>query len=162
MVLYRERDKTWYMFYTGSDADGGIVGVATAPDVVGPWKDVGAVLRVNKGIPESSFVLQDPSGSFVMVFNHAGGGEEGGIKVARSKSLLPVNGQPSFSQVEILSKSATPGLPGWAHEFVRTENGNLLAAYLTGYWINFQDAILVQERSGWTIGGIAEEKRPEP
>lgn len=154
MVYFHPADNTWYMFYSGTDTTGGIAGVATAPDILGPWTDRGAVLRVNTGIPESVFVLKDPELGFVMVFNHAATGAAGGIKVARSPSLLPVGGQAPFDYVEILETSTTPGLAGWAHEFARDEQGNLLAAYLSGYWVNVQDARLVRGARGWTVGGI--------
>jgi len=175
---------TWYLFYSGRDAGFGICGVATAPDILGPWVDHGAVLKTpDPTIPESCFVLEDPDGTFVMTLNHAAGG--GGIKIARSGSLLPVAGQPSFQNMEILSSSTVPGLAGWAHEFLpgipapagvwamstpanacsleeedwikvrfpRTQEGGLLAAYLTGYYVNLQDARFVKEPLGWTIGG---------
>jgi hypothetical protein len=57
--------------------------MATAPNILGPWTDQGAVLKVpNPTIPESWFVLGDPDSGFVMVFKHDAGG--GGTQVARS------------------------------------------------------------------------------
>lgn len=140
---------TWYMFYSGTDTDGGITGVATAPDILGPWTDHGAVMKVSAGIPESCFVLEAPDGSFVMTFNHAGG--VGGIKSARAKSLLPVEGQPSFSDIRLLSDTSGTELVGWAHEFLPGVNGSLLCANLTGYFVNFKHAYFHKEPWGWTI-----------
>lgn len=161
-MVYHEKDaSTWYLFYSGSDATGGIVGVATAPDVLGPWQDHGAVLGVERGVPESAYVLGDPDGGYVMVVNHSTPDrKDGGIKVARARSLLPENGQPSFANVELLQESAEPGLPGWAHEFALEPDGTVLAAYLTGYWINFQDARFVKQERGWTLAGIVEPNGP--
>jgi len=149
MVL--EQNGTWHLFYSGHEEGAGICGVATAPSILGPWADRGAVLKVPDGtIPESCFVVTDPEGGYVMVFNHAGKG--GGIKVARSTSLVPVNGQPPFTNVEILLDSTKPGLKGWAHEFLPRKDKSLLAAYLTGYFITFEKARFVKEPRGWTIG----------
>ena len=149
MVL--ENGGQWYLFYTGRDEGFGICGVATAPSVLGPWKDRGAVLQVtNPTIPESCFVLPDPEGGFVMIFNHAAGG--GGSTVARSRSLLPVNGLPSFTDLEPLERSCQPGLRGWAHEFLPQGGRAVLAAYLTGYFITLEQAHLVKGRRGWTVG----------
>ena len=149
MVL--EKDGAWYLFYSGRDAGFGICGVATAPSVSGPWTDHGAVLKVpDPTIPESCFVMQDPKGGFVMVFNHAGQG--GGIKVARSPSLLPVQGLPPFTNIEILEQSTKPGLKGWAHEFLPRQGKPLLSAFLTGYYITFEETRFVEETRGWTVG----------
>lgn len=154
MVL--ESGGTWHMFYTGRDQGAGICGVATAPSVLGPWTDRGAVLEVaNPTIPESCFVLREPEGGFVMVFNHAAGGP--GSTVARSRLLLPVNGKPCFRNLEPLEKSAKPGLKGWAHEFLPRGGTAVLAAYLTGYFITFAQARLVEGKKGWTISGAAPE-----
>jgi len=149
MVL--EKDGRWYLFYTGHDTGFGICGVATAPSVTGPWTDRGAVLKVTSPtMAESCFVLQDPDGGFVLVFNHAAGG--GGSTVARSSSLLPVNGVPPFRNLEAVEKSTKPGLTGWAHEFLPRPGKPPLAAYLTGYYITFEEVRFVKENRGWTIG----------
>ncbi len=153
-----EEGGTWYMLYTGTHNDGGICGIATAPDVLGPWTDRGAVLKVPAGIPESCFLLKDPAGGYVIVFNHAGGAPDGGIKIARGDSLLPEDGRPPFGDLEILRDSTTPGLAGWAFEFLPGERPDeLLSAYLSGYWVNFQDARFVEETNGWTIGGVPDD-----
>jgi Glycosyl hydrolases family 43 len=154
MVL--AKDGTWYLFYTGRDQGVGICGVATAPAILGPWTDRGAVLKVpDPTIPESCFVLQEPEGGFVMVFNHAGQG--GGIKVARSPSLLPVKDAAPFANVEVLEQSTKPGLKGWAHEFLPRGGQAVLSAYLTGYFITFEKARFVKESRGWTVGACPAE-----
>jgi hypothetical protein len=160
MVL--EKDGTWYLFYTGRDEGCGICGVATAPSVLGPWTDRGAVLKVpNPTIPESCFVLADPEGGFLMAFDHAAGG--GGSSVARSRSLLPINGQPPFTNFETLDQSTKPALKGWAYEFLPRGRKDVLSAYLTGYFITFEQARLVKEaragRSGLVRPGRIGEER---
>lgn len=155
-MVFRHKGR-WYMFYSGMDTTGGICGVATAPAITGPWRDYGAVLRVSHGIPESCFVVEDPEGGFVMVFNHASQEPDRGIKIARGSALLPSSGQVPFTNVELLSTSTANGFPGWAHEFLPgTQPGELLGAALMGYWVFFQDAQFVKEPNGWTIGAIAE------
>jgi hypothetical protein len=154
MVL--QQDGTWLLFYTGRDQGSGICGVATAPSVLGPWTDRGGVLKVpNPTIPESCYVLAHPKGGFVMVFNHAAGGA--GSTVARSPSLLPTNGLPRFTNLELLEPSTAPGLNGWAHEFLPRAGRNVFSAYLTGYFITFEDARFVKTRRGWTVGASSAE-----
>lgn len=151
MVL--EKNGTWHLFYSGHDQGFGICGVATANSILGPWTDCGAVLKVPDGtIPESCFVVEDPEGGYVMVFNHAGKG--GGIKVARSTSLVPVDGKSPFSNIEILQESTKPGLKGWAHEFLPRKDKTLLAAYLTGYFVTFEKARFLKGPSGWTVSPL--------
>ncbi len=149
-----EKSGTWHMFYSGHDQGLGICGVATAPAILGPWTDRGAVLHVPDGtIPESCFVVEDPAGGYVVVFNHAGKGS--GIKVARGKSLVPVEGKPPFANIEILLDSTKPGLKGWAHEFLPRKDKSWWAAYLTGYFITFEPAGFVKEPRGWTLGPVS-------
>ncbi len=153
MVL--EKHGTWHMFYSGRDPGVGICGVATAPSLLGPWTDCGTLLTVSDPtIPESCFVMESPEGSYVMVFNHAGPG--GGIKVARSASLVPVDDLPPFANVETLVESTKPGLKGWAHEFL-PQKDKPLSAYLTGYFITFEKARFVKAPRGWTIGALSSE-----
>lgn len=149
--MVMKHNGTWYMFYSGADTDGGIAGVATAPGILGPWTDRGAVMKVEPGaIPESCFVLKAPDGSFVMTFNHAGA-KPSGSKSARAKSLLPVDGKPSFSDIRPLTEQSSP-LTGWAHEFLPVIGTKLLCANLTGYFVNLKDAWLYREDWGWTVG----------
>lgn len=149
--MVMEHDGTWYMFYSGADTSGGICGVATAPSVLGPWTDQGAVLQVNAGIPESCFVIPAPDGSWVMTLNHASTDPQvRGIKTARGSSLVPVNGQPPFSDLRLLA----PTMNGWAHEFLPgPEAGTFLCAHLTGYWVNLRWAYTLEESYGWTVIG---------
>jgi len=149
MVL--RHDKTWYLFYSGTDTDGGIAGVATAPSVLGPWTDRGAVMKVAPGtVPESCFVLKASDGTFVMTFNHAGPAREG-TKTARAKSLIPVDGKPSFSDIRLIKDTTGPELTGWAHEFIPLGRGDLLCANLTGYFVSLKHAKLRKEAWGWTV-----------
>lgn len=150
MVL--QKNGTWHLFYSGTDDGAGICGVATAPSILGPWTDRGAVLKVpTASIPESCFVLEDPDGGYVLVFNHAGP-KGNGIKLAHSRSLLPIDGKPPFDNIEVLQDSASPGLKGWAHEFLPLRDDTLLSAYLTGYFVTFEKARFVKGPHGWSVG----------
>ncbi|NJN65825.1 MAG: family 43 glycosylhydrolase [Chloroflexaceae bacterium] len=65
----------YYLYYTGRDVDGGIVGVAMAETLDGPWQDLGAVLRTPHDImPESPFVVE-AHGFFYLFYNAAHIGE---------------------------------------------------------------------------------------
>jgi hypothetical protein len=149
--MVMKHDGTWYMFYSGADVSGGICGVATAPDVLGPWTDQGAVLRVTSGIPESCFIIPAPDGSWIMTLNHATTDENlKGIKSARGGALVPVNGQPPFGDLRLLADT----MNGWAHEFLPgPEEDTFLCAHLTGYWSNLRWSHPLQEAYGWTVIG---------
>lgn len=152
----------WYMFYSGTDSDGGIAGVATAPSVTGPWTDQGAVMKVTPGIPESCFVIEAPDSTFVMTFNHACQDKKlCGSKSARGKSLVPADGKPPFGDVRPLNDSSADYLKGWAHEFIQAETGGLTCANLTGYFVTFQDARLLKLPYGWDVRG-APQPPPSP
>lgn len=145
----------WHMFYTATDVGNVIVGVATAPDILGPWSDQGAVLTAELGTAlESVFIIEDPDGGFVMVTNHTSG--NGHIKTARGTSLTPVNGQPSFGDLRPIADTTRPPLSGWAHEFLPGPTpGTYQAASLANhdyvYFIQFMDAYLIEESFGWTM-----------
>lgn len=144
---------TWYMFYSGTDTSGGIMGVATAPRVLGPWTDRGAVLRVKAGtVPESCFVLQTSDGGFVVTMNHAGGI---GTSTARGKSLLPSGTSVPFCDPRVIGDTTGTVLPGWAHEFIPESDGSLLCAHLTGYYITLRRASLTKETFGWTVNAVS-------
>ena len=149
MVL--KEGNTWYLFYSGADTTGGICGVATASSILGPWTDRGAVLRVTSGIPESCFVLKAPDGTYFMTMNHSGAGTLGGTKTARATSLVPVSGQPSFTDLRLMSETTGQACEGWAHDFIPGANNTLICANLTGYWVNFKDAYWSMESYGWNV-----------
>jgi hypothetical protein len=46
------------MLYTGLDASGGIVGLATAPHPAGPWADQGAIFQAGGILPESATLFE--------------------------------------------------------------------------------------------------------
>jgi beta-xylosidase len=71
MVL--KHNEIYYLYYSGLDTTGGIVGVASSSNLLGNWKDWGAVILTHpKTIPESPYVFED-AGVYHMFYNEAGG-----------------------------------------------------------------------------------------
>lgn len=119
MVLkYNQR---YYLYYTGRDVTGGIVGVAMADALVGPWHDLGAVVRLPATLmPESPFVVAY-NNFFYLYYNAAGDTQH------------PLSGPqwqwaPSpFGPWQPPTKETL----GWGHDFFYTGT-EWLASYLIG------------------------------
>ena len=67
MVFKYEGD--YYLFYTGLDVDGGIVGVAKASSLSGTWEDLGAILPPEPGAMLESPFLFSKDGFFYLYYN---------------------------------------------------------------------------------------------
>jgi hypothetical protein len=106
----------YYMYYTGLDAGGGIVGVATAERLVGPWRDQGATLTVPGAMLESPGVIEN-KGWYYLYYNRV-----------KDRTGPAVQVGPSPLGPWSLPR---PLGPGWAHEFWRARNGRWMASYLT-------------------------------
>jgi hypothetical protein len=122
--------RIYYLYYTGLDQTGGIVGVATAPSPLGPWVDRGAVLTLTSGMPESP-TLVSHDGSYYLFYNDTIQGE-------------------SFRSGEGPTGPWTEAFlfrPGWAHEIWQGHDGYSYTSYLTNYsvtishltWDSFYD-----------------------
>jgi beta-xylosidase len=111
----------YYLYYTGKDKDGGIVGLATAESPEGPWRDWGAILTVPGTMLESPMVIFH-EGWYYLVYNQTSAGER-----------LRVGPTPSGPWSE-----SRPLHPGWAHEIWMSMNGNWMTSYLTTYDISIQ------------------------
>jgi hypothetical protein len=112
-------DGQFQLLYTGRDVAGGIIGLASAPEPVGPWQDQGALITLPDMIPESPVLLQHEHG-FYLVSNETGGSG------------------PAYRYLEQLGEPASapfPLFPGWAHEFWQGLDGRLYSSYLTYYEI---------------------------
>ncbi len=116
-------DGLYYLLYTGRDADGGIIGLATASSITGPWQDFGSILTLPSGMPESPTMLQ-ANGGFYLIYNRAGDGAASGEKFR----FGPAPGGPWGEEHPLL-----PG--GWAHEVWTGLDGGLYASYLTSYTV---------------------------
>lgn len=112
----------YYLYYTGQDIDGGIVGLATSESPEGPWRDWGAILTIPNTMLESpTVVLYD--GWYYLVYHRTDGtGEE--MRVGPSPA-------GPWSEAQLFR-------PGWAHEIWRTPDGKWMTSYLTNYQISIQ------------------------
>lgn len=108
----------YYLLYTGLDANGGIVGVATSASVRGPWRDLGAMLTTALPVvPESPFVVQRGA-DWYLFYNAADGTAHQMVRW----------GPSPFGPWQ----AAQPLPFGWAYDFARTADNDLLASYLLG------------------------------
>ncbi len=107
------RDGQWWLYYTGRDEAGWIVGLASAPQLTGPWHDWGAVLT-EPTATESPAVFEH-AGLIYLVYNRS---EVGGFVRAGPTLAGPWS-------------AAEPLAPGWAHEFWSAADGTLWTSYLT-------------------------------
>lgn len=115
MVLAHEG--RYYLYYTGTDEDGPIVGVAMAASPTGPWRDLGAVYRAAEPgeISESPFVVEQ--GGVYYLFTNGGG-------------RVGERWRWSVSPFGPWQASDSAGV-GWAHDFYRDEVG-WIASYVLG------------------------------
>lgn len=115
-TIFKLRD-TYYLYYTGQDIDGGIVGLATATSLSGPWFDWGAILTMQSpsdARAESSTLLSH-EGLYYLAYNNTAQGEEYRI------GATPAG---PWSQAYRL-------FPGWAHEFWLGQDGLTYTSFLT-------------------------------
>ncbi len=113
----------YYLLYTGRDESGGIVGLATAETLTGPWQDFGSILTLESGMPESPTMIQ-ANGGFYLVYNRAGDGAISGEKYR----FGPAPGGP-WGEEEQFSW-------GWAHEIWSGLDGQTYVSYLTTYAVS--------------------------
>jgi predicted GH43/DUF377 family glycosyl hydrolase len=105
----------YFLFYTGRDQEGGIIGLATAEAPAGPWIDWGPVFPPVPDVMFESPTAVEFGGASYLFYNRAGVGE-----FYRTASGL------------IGPWSAPKALaPGWAHEIWQTPDGAWLTSYLT-------------------------------
>ncbi|MEI7643155.1 MAG: family 43 glycosylhydrolase [Chloroflexales bacterium] len=133
VLVYNNR---YYLFYTGANNNGPIIGVAMAENPVGPWYDLGATYQATEPgrMPESPFIIEY-NGLFYLFYNASGTTGNG----TRLRWAVSPFGpwQPSVAfQL------------GWAHEFYRDQTG-LLSSYIIGNGL----AIGV-ERVRWQQSGM--------
>jgi predicted GH43/DUF377 family glycosyl hydrolase len=112
----------YYLYYTGLDTRGGIVGVATAASLRGPWQDLGATLTIPGTIPESPTVATY-GGRYYLFYN----GTDGvGPEVRVSASPLGPWSAPH------------PISPGFAHEVWTNRDGKWMTSYVIDYAIGIK------------------------
>lgn len=132
-----------YLYYTAADETGGIIGLATAADPAGPWRDWGTVIdpvklpsisredpgeaawqssaaympsRIQTNIPESATIFYAHSSYYL--FYHYSGGDE----------VYRIGPSPAgpWSEPRTIA-------PGWAHEVWTGQAGQVYTSYLTSY-----------------------------
>ena len=112
-------DGIYYLYYTGQDEAGGIVGVATAPGPAGPWTDHGTVIEPTPGNIFESPIAVPYQDFFYLVYH----------------KNIPGQSQGEFSLVGEsptgLFRELYPFFPGWAHEIWRDSQNNWRVSYLT-------------------------------
>jgi len=121
--LFKQGD-LYYLYYTGLDEAGGIIGIATATSPVGLWLDEGSTVVSSGEMPESSAVVQY-SNKFYLFYNSPWIGE-----------YYRVGDSPVGPWLE-----ATSFYPGWAHEIWLSTEGEWFTSYLTDYSITIKQLI---------------------
>ena len=109
---------TYYLYYTGLDQAGGIVGIATATSPLGPWTDWGAILTLTNGMPESS-TLAAHGGSHYLFYNDTSQGE---------RFRIGPGPTGPWTQAYVFA-------PGWAHEVWQGQDGHSYTSFLTDYTV---------------------------
>lgn len=109
----------YYLYYTGANRAGPIVGLAVADAPAGPWYDLGAVYAAAEPgrLPESPYVVEQ-AGLFYLFYNASGPGASGTRWRWSTSPFGPW--QPAVDQPR-----------GWAYDFFRADQG-WLATYLLG------------------------------
>lgn len=109
--------EVYYLYYTGRDEAGGIVGRAKAPNPLGPWTDEGGVISpLAEEMPESPFLV-NYGGGYYLFYNLSHEGEY--YRVGERSD-------GGFGE-------AKPFTPGWAHEIWQSVEGDWFTSYLTDY-----------------------------
>ena len=119
-------EETYYLYYTGNDIDGGIVGLATSTTPSGPWRDWGTIILPlsDQAIPESpTIIVYD--GVYYLFYNDSNQGEI--FRIGASPSG-PWENPESFR-------------PGWAHEVWQIPESEWYTSYLTEYAITISPLI---------------------
>lgn len=109
--------EVYYLYYTGRDKKGGIIGLASAPTPVGPWTDLGGVVApVEDEMLESPFLV-NYQGRYFLFYNLSLEGEYYRVSERHDGGF----------------GETTPFTPGWAHEFWQSLSGEWYTSYLTDY-----------------------------
>lgn len=111
----------YFLYYSGKDVDGNILGVASSTSLNGPWTDQGPIFKTTDPIPESSFLLHQEK-NYYLFYTTPYIGEKYRI------STTPFG---PWSKEHDLK-------PGWANEFVYIEEIGWLTSYLTSYKVTIK------------------------
>ncbi len=128
----------YYQYYTGLDVGGGIVGIAVADSLYGPWTDLGATVTTPGAMPESPTVLER-NGFFFLVYNLSGDG-------TGPQMVMGPSPTGPWSAPWTLS-------PGWAHEFFQAADGTWITSYLTDLSVTI-DAVYWEQRGSIQVPAL--------
>ena len=118
-MVVKEGD-LYYLFYSGQDVEGGIIGYATATSLAGPWKDWGKVMpALSKGVMAESPIVVVHNANKYLFYRDTAQGE-----MVRQSSQLTGPWQ-----------NPEPFAPGWAHEVWQDQSEKWYTSYLTNYSI---------------------------
>lgn len=117
-------DDRYYLYYTARDVAGGIVGLATAPEPAGPWRDWGATLTLPDAMPESPTIVPHNEW-YYLIYNRMMDGAGPEMRVGPTP-----NGPWSYPRSLA---------PGWAHEFWQTPENAWMTSYLTSYDVTIRE-----------------------
>lgn len=109
--------EVYYLYYTGRDQEGGIIGVASAPTPIGPWTDLGRVVTPVEGEMLESPFLVNYQGRYFLFYNLSLEGEYYRVSERHDGGF----------------GEASPFTPGWAHELWQSVEGEWFTSYLTDY-----------------------------
>lgn len=109
----------YHMHYTGLDTSGGIVGLATAPSLFGPWTDWGAVAGSSTSMPESAAVAEH-NGLYYLFYNDS---EAQPLGLGEVYQYGPTIAGPWSDRVRFR--------PGWAHEIWTGMDGQEYTSFLS-------------------------------
>lgn len=119
-------EENYYMYYTGRDIDGGIVGIATARFPEGPWRDYGSIMTVDgPGMTESPTIWQ-AHGGYYLFYNLASTSLPNG----EMYRFGPTPAGPWGKEL--------PFTPGWAHEIWTGMDEQTYTSYLIDYSVTIQ------------------------
>lgn len=107
----------YYLYYTGLDDTGGIVGLATASSLSEEWRDWGAIDPPSLNAMQESPTLAQYQDAYYLFYHLTGEGE--------FFRIGPGPGGPWSQPYEFN--------PGWAHELWKNPDGTWFTSYLTDY-----------------------------
>lgn len=112
--------QVYYMYYTGRDVTGSIIGWATSVSPVGPWHDWGATLTLpRRGTMAESPTIFSYADTYYLVYNNTSMGEE-----------YRIGSTPTGPWSDAVSFPA-----GWANEVWVGQNGQEYTSYVNNYAI---------------------------
>jgi predicted GH43/DUF377 family glycosyl hydrolase len=109
----------YYLYYTGLDQAGGIVGIATSNSPLGPWTDWGSILTVSPSAMAESSTITSHGNSYYLFYNDTSQGE---------RFRIGPGPTGPWTQAYVFA-------PGWAHEVWQGQDGYSYTSFLTDYTV---------------------------